>query len=64
MKVKTGATLSSEFLERIDLVNPNRSSFLEQAALLYLERETKIRDAKDGKILERYAEPGRADPMD
>jgi len=42
MKVKTCATLSSEFLER----------------------EMQIRDAKDGKILERYAEPGRADPMD
>jgi metal-responsive CopG/Arc/MetJ family transcriptional regulator len=57
MKVKTSVTLSSELLERIDRMNPNRSLFLERAAILYLDGAAKsARDAKDGKILEGCAE--------
>jgi metal-responsive CopG/Arc/MetJ family transcriptional regulator len=56
MKVKTSVTLSSELLARIDKINPNRSSFLEQAALLYLDTAAKkVRDANDATILNRRA---------
>jgi metal-responsive CopG/Arc/MetJ family transcriptional regulator len=56
MKVKTSVTLSSELLARIDKVNANRSLFLEQAALLYLEMAARnARDAKDAAILNRRA---------
>jgi metal-responsive CopG/Arc/MetJ family transcriptional regulator len=56
MKVKTSVTLSSELLKRIDDVNANRSLFLEQAALFYLDMAARsARDAKDAAILNRRA---------
>jgi hypothetical protein len=43
-------------LEQIDKLNSNRSSFLEQAAIRYLEQAAKdVRDTKDAWILERHA---------
>lgn len=57
MKVKTSVTLSSELLEQIDRINPNRSAFMEQAAILFLEKTAKnARNAKDATILSRRAE--------
>jgi metal-responsive CopG/Arc/MetJ family transcriptional regulator len=57
MKVKTSVTLSSALLEEIDKVNSNRSAFLEEAALLFLEKNAKrARDIKDAAILNRCSE--------
>jgi metal-responsive CopG/Arc/MetJ family transcriptional regulator len=56
VRVKTSITLSGEILERIDRTEPNRSKFVEQAALHYLAMlERSRRDAQDAAILEANA---------
>ena len=60
MKVKTSITLSKDVLQTIDSiiqVSGNRSEFIEQAIVSYIQqRMRKQREKKDLEILNRYAQ--------
>ena len=65
MRVKTSVTLPSDLLAGIDRVNPNRSAFLEQAALAHLARIEKAKlDARDIEIINANADRLNAEAMD
>jgi hypothetical protein len=57
MELKTSVAVSNGLLEQIDLVDSDRSTFLERAATAYLARQRRAEDdAHDAEILEREAD--------
>ena len=56
VRVKTSITFPADLLQRVDRMDPNRSAFLERAALVYLARlEQSRRDGRDIAIINRHA---------
>jgi metal-responsive CopG/Arc/MetJ family transcriptional regulator len=65
MRVKTSVTLPGDLLAKIDLVDANRSAFVERAARAYLGAlERTRRNERDLQILNKNADELNAEAAD
>ena len=65
MRVKTSITLPEDLLKSIDLIDVNRSAFIERASRAYLARLQKAkREARDIQIINAHADRLNEEAMD